>query len=78
MLKVILLWILLSFVLAAIYGIIKWRIKNKCKHKYVIDSAVVMGKKVLLFCECQKCGKYNDFEFWNDLVKIQIEKSESE
>ena len=72
MLKVILLWILLSFILGAIYAVVKWRIRNKCKHKYIIDSAVVMGKRVLLFCQCEKCGNYKDFEFWNDVVKIQV------
>ena len=76
MLKVILLWILFSFIAAAIYALIKRHFRKKCKHKYIIDSAVIMGKRVLLFCQCEICGNYKDFEFWNDQVKIQIEKSD--
>lgn len=79
MLKYILLWILLSFIAGGIHAVYKLYIKKKCKHKYIIDSAVVMGKRVLLFCQCEQCGKYKDFEFWNDVVKIQVsEKSDKE
>ena len=42
------------------------------KHKYIIDNYVVMGKKVLLFCKCEDCDKYKDFEVWNDRIQINI------
>ena len=72
--KIIIGSILLSFATGAIYSVVRWRMKNKCKHKYIIDNYVVMGKKVLLFCKCEDCDKYKDFEVWNDRIQINIGK----
>jgi hypothetical protein len=72
MIKLFILWFIISIVLTAIFSYIRLRKKAKCHHIFYITGLFEINNTITLCMECDYCGEHKDIVIKNKNIKIEV------